>query len=75
MEVLPEAIQEQVREGKLKGQLAVKYLVPVARVHVDDCERMTAIFVKYHCDSRQAGSGGTARAPFAFACSPSRNCF
>ncbi len=32
VEVLPEAIQQQVREGKLAAQLAMKYLVPVARV-------------------------------------------
>jgi hypothetical protein len=39
VEVLPEAIQQQVREGKLAAQLAMKYLVPVARVNVEDCER------------------------------------
>ena len=39
VELLPEAIQQQVREGKLAAQLAMKYLVPVARVNVEDCER------------------------------------
>jgi len=54
VELLPEAIQQQVREGTLGAQLAMKYLVPVARVNVDHCERMAA-FVKYCCDTRQAG--------------------
>src|ERR1035437_114101 len=55
VELLPEAIQQQVREGMLGAQLAMKYLVPVARVKVEDCERMSAAFVKHHCDTRQAG--------------------
>src|SRR5580700_12339776 len=55
VELLPEAIQQQVREGKIAAQLAMKYLVPVARVKVDHCERMAAAFVKYRCDTRQAG--------------------
>jgi ParB family chromosome partitioning protein len=41
VELLPEAIQQQVREGTLGAQLAMKYLVPVARVNVEDCARMT----------------------------------
>ena len=55
VEVLPEAIQQQVREGKLAAALAMKYLVPVARVEVEDCERMAAALVKHHCNTRQAG--------------------
>ena len=55
VEFLPETIQQQVREGKIAAQLAMKYLVPMARVNVDDCERMAAAFVKQHCDTRQAG--------------------
>src|ERR1022692_1042482 len=42
VELLPEAIQQQVREGMLGAQLAMKYLVPMARVKVEDCERMSA---------------------------------
>jgi hypothetical protein len=55
VELLPEAIQQQVREGTLGAQVAMKYLVPVARVNVEDCERMAAAFIQYHCDTRQAG--------------------
>jgi ParB/RepB/Spo0J family partition protein len=55
VELLPEAIQQHVREGKLGAQVAMKYLVPVARVEVEDCERMAAAFVQHRCDTRQAG--------------------
>lgn len=55
VELLPEAIQQQVREGKIAAQLALKYLVPMARVNVEHCERMAAAFLQHHCDTRQAG--------------------
>jgi ParB family chromosome partitioning protein len=55
VELLPEAIQQQVREGAIAAQLAMKYLAPVARVNVEDCERMAAAFVQHRCDTRQAG--------------------
>ena len=54
-EVLPEAIQQQVREGKILAQVAMKFLVPVARQSPEDCQRMAAIFAEHHCDTRQAG--------------------
>jgi ParB family chromosome partitioning protein len=60
VELLPEAIQQQVREGKLAAQVAMKYLVPVARVNADDCTRMAAAFVAHRCDTRQAGQLYTA---------------
>src|SRR5471030_3137022 len=60
VELLPEAIQQQVREGKLAAQVAMKYLVPVARVSADDCTRMSAAFVAHRCDTRQAGQLYTA---------------
>jgi ParB/RepB/Spo0J family partition protein len=55
VEVLPEAIQQQVREGKIWAQVAMKFLVPVARVDAEHCERLAAAFVAHHCDTRQAG--------------------
>src|SRR5271156_1332880 len=55
VELLPEAIQQQVREGKIAAQVAMKYLVPVARQSLTDCQRMAAIFAEHHCDSREAG--------------------
>jgi len=55
VELLPESIQQQVRDGRLGAQLAMKYLVPIARVNLEDCARMAAAFVQQHCDTRQAG--------------------
>ena len=43
VEVLPEAIQQQVREGKVLAQVALKFLVPVARQDLEDCQRMGTI--------------------------------
>jgi hypothetical protein len=54
VELLPEAIQQQVREGKIAAQVAMKFLVPVARQSLEDCQRMAAIFAEHHCDSREA---------------------
>src|SRR5580700_1445547 len=55
VEVLPEAIQQQVREGKIPAQLALKFLIPVARQSLEDCQRMAAIFSQHRCDTREAG--------------------
>lgn len=54
-EVLPEAIQQQVREGKIAAQVAMKFLVPVARQSLEACQRMAAIFAEHHCDTSEAG--------------------
>lgn len=55
VEVLPEAIQQQVREGKIPAQVALKFLVPAARQSLNDCQRMAAIFTQHHCETRAAG--------------------
>jgi ParB family chromosome partitioning protein len=55
VEVLPEAIQQQVREGQILAQVALKFLVPVARQSLEDCQRMATIFAQHHCDTREAG--------------------
>jgi ParB family chromosome partitioning protein len=55
VELLPEAIQQQVRAGKISAHVAMKYLVPVARINLEDCQRMAAAFAQHHCDTRQAG--------------------
>jgi ParB/RepB/Spo0J family partition protein len=60
VELLPEAIQQQVREGTMAAQLAMKYLVPVARISVEDCERMAAAFATQRWNTRQAGQLYTA---------------
>jgi ParB family chromosome partitioning protein len=55
VEALPEAIQRQVREGKIAAQVAMKFLVPTVRISVEACQRMAAIFAQYHCETREAG--------------------
>jgi ParB family transcriptional regulator, chromosome partitioning protein len=55
VELLPEAIQQQVRAGKIAAQVAMKFLVPVARQSLEDCRRMAAIFAEHHCETREAG--------------------
>jgi ParB family chromosome partitioning protein len=60
VELLPEAVQHHVREGNTSAQIAMKYLVPMARVSAEDCERMAAVFVKHRCDTRQAAQLYTA---------------
>jgi ParB family transcriptional regulator, chromosome partitioning protein len=55
VDLLPEGIQQQVREGQLSTHVAMKFLVPVARVSLDACQRMAAVFVQHHCNTRQAG--------------------
>jgi ParB family chromosome partitioning protein len=54
VEILPEAIQHLVREGKILAQVALKFLVPVARQNLEDCQRMATIFAQHHCDTREA---------------------
>jgi ParB family transcriptional regulator, chromosome partitioning protein len=55
VELLPEAIQQQVRAGKISAQVAMKFLAPAARKSLEDCQRMAAIFAEHHCDTREAG--------------------
>jgi len=55
VELVPEAVQQQVREGKISAHAAMKFLVPMARIDVESCQRMAAIFAQHHCDTRQAG--------------------
>jgi len=54
-EALPEAIQQQVREGKIPAQVAMKFLAPVGRISLEACQWMAAIFAQHHCDTREAG--------------------
>ncbi len=56
VETLPEAVQQQVREGKIAAQIAMRYLVPVARVSLPQCLQMAAIFAQQHWTTRQAAA-------------------
>jgi ParB family transcriptional regulator, chromosome partitioning protein len=60
VELLPESIQRLVREGKISAHVAMKCLVPAARINVEECKRMAAIFVEHHCDTRQSAELYTA---------------
>jgi len=55
VDLLPEGVQQQVREGRISAHVAMKFLVPMARVSLDDCQRMAEVFAKQHCNTRQAG--------------------
>jgi len=54
VELLPQVIQQTVRVGEISAQIAMKYLVPVARVNTDDCQRMADAFRKHRFTTRQA---------------------
>lgn len=55
VETLPESVQQLVREGKLAASLAMRYLVPVARISLEQCQRMAAVFAEQQWSTRQAG--------------------
>jgi ParB/RepB/Spo0J family partition protein len=55
VELLPDSVQQQVRAGEISAQVAMKYLVPVARGSLDDCQRMAAAFARHKFSIRQAG--------------------
>src|SRR5215467_13779018 len=55
VEQLPETVQQRVRAGEIAAHVAMKYLAPVARVNLKDCQRMADAFAKYRFSSRQAG--------------------
>ena len=46
-------LQQQVAEGKTSVLVVMKFLVTVARVSMEDCERMAAAFAQHHCDTGQ----------------------
>lgn len=55
VEQLPETVQQRVRAGEISAHVAMKYLAPVARANLTDCQRMAEAFSKYRFSSRQAG--------------------
>ena len=56
VEMLPDAVQQQVREGKFGAQLAMRYLAPVARVSLEQCLQLADAFAKQHWTTRQAAA-------------------
>lgn len=55
VELLPEAVQQQVRAGAIAAHVAMKYLVPMARANAEDCQRMAAALAAQRFTSREAG--------------------
>jgi ParB/RepB/Spo0J family partition protein len=55
VELLTEKIQQKVRTGEISAHVAMKYLAPVARANIEDCERMAEGFAAHRFTSRQAG--------------------
>jgi ParB family transcriptional regulator, chromosome partitioning protein len=56
VELLPESVQQQVRAGELSAHIAMKYLVPVARASLEECQQLAAAFAQHKFTSRQAGA-------------------
>src|SRR5664280_1299091 len=55
VELLPESVQQQVRDGAIAAHVAMKFLVPAARSRPEDCRRMAEGFARYRLSSREAG--------------------
>jgi ParB family chromosome partitioning protein len=55
VELLPDSVQQQVRDGAIAAHVAMKFLVPVARSRPEDCWRMAEGFARYRLSSRDAG--------------------
>jgi ParB/RepB/Spo0J family partition protein len=56
VELLPEAVQQQVREGRIAAQIAMRFLAPVARVDAGHCQRMAQAFAEPPWTTRQAAA-------------------
>ena len=56
VELLPQRIQQTIRRGEVSAHIAMKYLVPVARANIEDCQRMADAFQTHRFTSRQAGA-------------------
>jgi ParB/RepB/Spo0J family partition protein len=54
VETLSESIQQQVRDGHLAPQIAMRYLAPAARIDPEQCQRLAQIFAQQHWTTRQA---------------------
>ena len=54
VETLSESIQQQVRDGHIAPQIAMRYLAPAARIDAEQCERLAQVFAQQHWTTRQA---------------------
>jgi ParB family chromosome partitioning protein len=62
---LPESVQQQVRSGAITAHVAMKFLVPVARTRLEDCQRMAEAFAAHRFTSREAGPAAHSRSTAA----------
>jgi len=56
VETLPEGAQQQVRDGRIAPQIAMRYLAPVARIDREACLRMAAVFASRPWTTREAAA-------------------
>src|SRR6516162_6263987 len=54
VELLPASVQQQVRNGAISAHVAMKFLVPMARFCLEDCQRMAEVLAKHRFSSREA---------------------
>ncbi|MBL8234650.1 MAG: ParB/RepB/Spo0J family partition protein, partial [Bryobacterales bacterium] len=54
VEQLPEVVQQQVRQGQISAQIAMRFLVPVARVDAGHCRRMAQALASHPWTMREA---------------------
>jgi ParB/RepB/Spo0J family partition protein len=52
---LPEAVQDEIREGRIAPHAAAKFLVPMARANRDHCERMGRAVAQHGLSTREVG--------------------
>ena len=55
VELLPDTVQEKVRQGQISPHVAMKFLVPMARANLKDCGQMAGAFAAHKFTSREAG--------------------
>ena len=79
VELLPDSVQQQVRDGAIAAHVAMKFLVPVARSRPEDCRRMAEGFARNRLRAVKRGSymppGGLRQLRFASGFWISHNCF
>jgi ParB/RepB/Spo0J family partition protein len=55
LELLPEEVQQRVRTGEITAHLAMKFLVPMAKISREDSHRMAEVFAQRKGATREAG--------------------
>ena len=53
---LPASVQEQVRQGAIPAHAAMRYLLPLARRHREECQRLASAIAAAQLTSREVGA-------------------